>query len=140
MRITIDVGADGPEETREVLEAFLEALVVANLAYYRRYPEGPCCAGCAHVKYRPPRRVEHGLSSQHFDAIEPMVVRGAGACGSVAAMRAARLRYEGKTAHVALERQGDRSQFHAVVIADGQRIDPTEKLARVGDCGCGGES
>jgi hypothetical protein len=137
MHLSFQLGADGAEETAEVLEAFLEALVVSNVSYYRRYPNGPCCAGCAHVRYRPPRRVEHGFSSQHFDSIEVMAVKGVAACGSVAAMRAARLRYEGRDAKVVLERVGDRNQFHAVVLVDGERIDPTANLQRVGDCGCG---
>lgn len=136
MRLTIDLGCEGVEESKEVIEAFLEALVLSNLAYYRRYPGGPCCAGCGGVKYRVPRRCEHFSSSQHFDGIERMIVRGYGACGSVAAMRAARLRFEGKDARVVLELQGDRLQFHAVVMVDGERIDPTAKLAKLGDCGC----
>src|SRR5262245_43009961 len=102
MRLSFDIGAGGSAEIKAIVEAMLEALVVVNVHYYERFPNGPCCAGCANVAYRAPRPVEHGLSSQHFDSIEPMVAKGRGACGSIAAMRAARLRFEGKDARVVL--------------------------------------
>lgn len=130
------------EETRVVLEAFLEALTVANAEYYRRFPEGPCCPKCGHVKYRPPTAAEKAEPGESFQSAERLVVVGHGACGSIAAMVAGRERAKGRRARVLLRLQTDPANpgardFHAVVEKDdGSIVDPTKNLDKYGGCGC----
>lgn len=130
------------EETREVLEAFLEALVVANMALYRRFPGAPCCPKCAGVRYAPPKGKAKMSDEQRFVGVERMVVEGYGSCGDVAAMVCARMRsLEGKPdARVIVQQQREGGRhFHAVVAVDGSIVDATEEMlpgSRPG-CGCG---
>lgn len=148
--ISITVCPQGIEETRRVLEAMLEAVVVANELYFRRLPAGPCCPECASVKYAPPSEKEASSPGEHFESAERLVVVGEGACGSIAAMVAARKRVDGVNARVKLVPTSSTDRrYHAVVeLPDGTVEDPTEKLPRavsVGarpatfpSCGCGG--
>ena len=137
--LQICVGPESLEETRVVLEAALECVVVANGEYYRRYPNGPCCPKCAGVRYQEPVG-----SIVSFSSIEPMFVAGYGSCGDIAAMVAAKHRFDGDSAaRVVLEMTDPRERaFHAVVeLGDGRRLDPTADLiAATEDCGCPVES
>lgn len=132
----------GHEETRVVLEAFLEALTVANAEYYKRFPEGPCCPHCARIKYRPPTEAEKAQPGEAFQSAERLIVVGHGACGAIAAMVAGRERARGRQARVVLRLQSDptdpgRRDFHALVRKeDGTLVDPTASLDRA-DVGCG---
>lgn len=149
--LTITVCPQGIEETRRVLEALLEALVVTNVLYFERLPGGPCCPECASVKYAPPSETDAKSPGEHFESAERLIVNGEGACGSIAAMVAARKRVDGVHARVKLVPTSsiDR-RYHAVVeLPDGTIEDPTQELPRavsVGapgpvrfpSCGCGG--
>lgn len=133
----------GWEETQVVLEAFLEALTVANAEYYRRFPEGPCCPKCALIKYRAPTESEKARPGENFHSAERMTVLGYGACGSIAAMVAGRERAKGRHARVILQLQSDprdstRRDFHALVEKeDGTLVDPTKSLeVTTQGCGC----
>lgn len=132
----------GTEETRVVLEAFLEALTVANAEFYRRYPAAPCCPHCARILYRPPTEAEKAQPGEAFQSAERLVVLGRGACGSIAAMVAGRERAKGRRARVVLQLQSDpkdptRRDFHALVEKeDGTLVDPTANLERAVGCGC----
>lgn len=118
------VGPQSIEETALVLEAFLDALTVANEAYYRRFPAGPCCPGCAGIRYEAPS------GPQAFRSIECMYARGKGACGDLAAMVAGRRRAKGETCRVrVICTDAATREFHAVVeLGDGTIVDPTEEL------------
>lgn len=141
--LTFELTPQTLPETAEVLEAFLEALVVANMALYRRFPGAPCCPKCAGVRYTPPRGEAARLESQGFVGVERMLVKGHGACGDVAAMVCARMRVlENKPqARVVLrQRKSGGRHFHAVVDVDGKIVDATQEMQQgsAPGCGCGG--
>lgn len=150
-RITVTVCPQGIAETRLVLEAVLEAVVVANELYFRRLPSAPCCPECAHVRYVPPSESEARTPGEHFESAERLIVQGYGACGSIAAMVAARRRVDGIAARVRLlPVSTTQRRYHAVVeLPDGRTEDPSKELATDVDdvadapastpsCGCGG--
>lgn len=129
--LTFTVCPQGVEETREVLQAFLEALTTANELYFRRLPAGPCCPHCAGVKYKPPTELEANSPGEHFESAERMVVLGEGACGPIAAMVAARMRaLEGRRVRpLVVSTSNVARRYHVVVeLEDGTTIDPTTEL------------
>lgn len=122
--LTFSLGPQSVQETALVLEAFLEALTVANEQCYRRYPAGPCCPGCARIRYEAPS------GPQRFRSVECMYAEGKGACGDLAAMVAGRRRAKGESCRVrvVVVDEGAR-EFHAVVeLGDGTIVDPTAEL------------
>lgn len=141
--LSFELTPQSAEETREVLEAFLEALTCANMAFYRRFPGAVCCPKCGGVRYAPPTAAEALTDTQRFVGVERMLVEGYAACGDVAAMVCARMRVlEGKPeARVAVRtRSKGGRHYHAVVEVDGQTVDATQEMqpgSRPG-CGCGG--
>lgn len=144
--LTFTVCPEGHAETTAVVEAFLEALVVANEHYFRRLPLGPCCPACAGVRYAPPTPAEARTPGEHFESAERLVVVGKGACGSIAAMVAGRMRaLEGRHARVKLVPQSASARYyHAVVeLDDGTIVDPSAELEHAAaveespSCGCG---
>lgn len=150
-KLTFTVCPQGIEETRQVIDAFLEALVVTNELYFRRLPKGPCCPECAGVRYRPPSAEDAATPDQTFESAERMIVKGEAACGPIAAMVAAHKRvFEGINAKaIAQPTSSSELKFHAVVqLPNGDIIDPTTDLPRalsVGarpqpfpSCGCAG--
>lgn len=139
--VTLNISPQSPEESRECLLAILEALVQCNVAMYRRYPSAHCCPHCAGVKYDPSRAVaEAAQHRQRFVSADRLIAAQVGACGSIAAMVAARMRViEGKPgAFVDLLSKPGRSQFHAVVrLPDGSIADPSKELEQASACACG---
>lgn len=144
--LTFTICPEGQDETRADLEDFLEALTRANERYFRRLPQGPCCPHCAGVRYAPPTLRDALAPGEHFESAERLVVLGVGACGSIAAMVAGRMRaLEGRSARVRLvDQDSDRRWYHAVVeLEDGTIIDPSAELERAANsapeepsCGC----
>lgn len=144
--LTFTVCPQSAEETRQVIEHFLEALTKANELYYQRLPLGPCCPECAGVRYVPPTEREANMPGESFASLERLVVLGVGKCGDVAAMVAAKLRVLDRRPAVRVKvitEDAQRRRFHAVVqLEDGSLLDPTHELQRVGvkasapDCGC----
>ncbi len=140
--LTFDVNPQTAEETTEVLEAFLEALVIANVAFFRRFPSAVCCPKCGGVRYAPPTAAEAATDEQRFVSVERMLVDGVGSCGDVAAMVCARMRVlEGKPdAVVRCVQQGPGRRYHAVVLVNGQTVDATTEMQPGSRPGCGCES
>lgn len=139
--VTLNISPQSPEEVKECLLAILEALVRVNVAMYRRYPSAHCCPHCAGVRYDPDRAVaEASQHRQRFVSADRLIAAQVGACGSIAAMVAARMRaIEGKPgAYVDLLSQSGRNQFHAVVrLPNGAVVDPSAELEEARACACG---
>lgn len=139
--VTLNISPQSPDEARECMLAILEALVRVNVAMYRRYPSAHCCPHCAGVKYDPARATaEAAHHRQRFVSADRLIAEQVGACGSIAAMVAARMRaIEGKPgAYVDLLSEPGRSQFHAVVrLPGGAVVDPSAELEEAHACACG---
>lgn len=140
-RLTFEVCPDGVEETRRVLDFFLEALTKTAELFYRRYPQAPCCPKCAGIKYAPPSDADAAEPGEHFESPERLVVMGKGACGSLAAMVAGRMRAledrDVMAVSVPQPSPPGQRRFHSVVrLEDGTTIDPTLELELAPGCQC----
>lgn len=128
--LTFHLGSGTPEETRQQLELFLNALGHANAIYYRTFPKGPCCPKCAGLMYRAPCNPDQ--PGEVFLGVEPLYVEGAGACGSLAAMVMGHELAHGRDARVVVELTSSPTSphrdYHATVLVDGERRDPAQSL------------
>jgi hypothetical protein len=144
--LTFTVCPQTAEETRQVIEFYLEAMTKTNELYYQRLPLGPCCPECAGVRYVPPTERDASAPGEGFVSLERLVVLGVGKCGDIAAMVAAKMRVLDRRPAVRVKvitEDAARRRFHAVVqLEDGSLLDPTHELQRVGvsasapSCGC----
>ncbi len=114
------------EELAEVLAALLNVQALANVRYFERHPEAPCCLGCGKIRYELPALAERQTFASAYDVCTRKKV----GCAGAAAYEAGMAIFKGKEARVAVELVGP-GEFHAVVIyGDGTRSDPSSKLPR----------
>lgn len=108
-------------DNANVLEAYLEALIVANLVYLRANPQTPLLYNSG-VRYA--RTVE-------WDSIPDLYARGVGDCKSLSAARVAELRARGAKAkpvfRFIVKPNGGRD-FHILVLTSQGWDDPSRKL------------
>jgi hypothetical protein len=109
-----------------VLRILLDALIAADIAFLRRYPETPGLY-MSGVLY-----AEDDEGREEWKDIPATLARGAGDCKDLSAWRIAELRVRaGEEAHPRLtfERRGHRVKFHVTVRRqDGREEDPARAL------------
>lgn len=132
----------GGETTVQMLEAMLEGLVQHNQVWFRRHPDAPCCLIHENVQYVDPMLCYEEDFCQVILAADQLLERGVGTCADMSAYVAAWIRERtGQPAEVVLEQQYDHydqpidNAFHAYVVVNGMRFDPSEDV-RKGICRC----
>ncbi len=139
MRITLNLSPQDPDHASDLLEAFAEGLVLANMLEIRgatSEEQFPCCIKCGGFKVYPAR--------QEIDGAEALVRRGGGNALSLIAYQVAQRRIEGDArADVVIDykivdglpeflpliRKGDDDETIKNPVAD---LDVSEE-----PCGCG---
>lgn len=114
------------QELGEFLEGLLNLQALANVRYFERNPDAPCCLGCGSIKYQLPKLAERQTFASAFEVCKYKRV----GCAGAAAYEAGMAIHKGKDAKVVVELVAP-GEFHAVVVyPDGRRSDPSAKLPR----------
>jgi len=134
---------DGPS-TIQMLQAMLEGLTQHNEIWMRQHPEVPCCLAHANVEYVDPMLCKDKDFCQVILAADKLLEHGVGTCADMSAYVAAWIRsHLNQPAYVVLEQQYDQysqpidQAYHAYVISNGVRYDPSEEV-KAGICRCPG--
>ena len=132
------------QSTRQMLQAMLEGLTQHNEIWMRQNPRAPCCLSHARVEYVDPMLCRDEDFCQVILAADKLLEQRVGTCADMSAYVAAWIRARlGQPAHVVLEQQYDEygqpidQAYHAYVISNGVRYDPSEEV-KAGICRCPG--
>ena len=130
------------QSTVQMLEAMLEGLVQHNQIFFGLDPNTPCCLLHAGVEYVDPMMCRSEDFCQVILAADKLLEEKVGTCADMSAYLAAWIRYHlNRPAYVVLEQQYDHygrpidQAYHAYVVSDNMRYDPSEDVKR-GVCRC----
>jgi len=133
-----------PVATVTTLEAMLEGLTRHNENWFAQNPATPCCMTHAGVRYVDPMLCERRGFCQVILGADKLLKDKVGTCADMSAYVAAWIRsHLNQPAYVVLEQQFDQygrpidQAYHAYVISNGVRYDPSEEV-KAGICRCPG--
>lgn len=132
--LTVSLNPQRGEDERRQIARVLEELTRDNEAWLRRQKDigelAPCCTTCAGLKYDPPGRAKYRQGRVDLMCAADLLDRGAGDCGSIAALEAACLRVRGIQAvtRVTAGPYGAGSYHADVRLPSGRIIDTTKTL------------
>lgn len=128
--------------TVQLLQAFLEGLTQHNEIWFQQHPDVPCCLSHADVRYVDPMLCGGPGFCQEVLSASELLDEGVGTCADMSAYVAGWIRANlGQPASVVLEQQFDhynrpiKHAWHAYVISNGMRYDPSEEV-KAGLCRC----
>lgn len=131
--LTVSLNPQRGEDERRQIARVLEELTRDNEAWLRRHRadvKGCPCSTCVGLKYDPPGKAQYRQGRVDLMCAADLLDRGAGDCGSIAALDAACLRLRGimATVRVTAGPYGPGSYHADVRLPSGRIIDPTKAL------------